>query len=122
MTKKDHLHLLLGAVVESLRGEEDSSVEADFAPGVTEDQKITALEIIANFDWSDEAHVVWLEDLQPERKNLKQKAQTVIQNIDDYLAVADTGTSNQIMQRDHQAIKQLAEIMKAVIQRLVQIN
>lgn len=92
------------------------------APEATSSQRTAAQSAIDNYDDSAEAQAAWEEDQHPERKTLRQAAQAAVDDIDTYLAAADTGTANQIQQRDHAALKRLAQMMRQVIRRLIQID
>jgi hypothetical protein len=94
----------------------------DPLPTATPDQTAAAAAVVAAFDASDAATTAWEEDRQPERKALRAAVARAVADIDTYLAVADTGTAAQQAARDHAAMKRLAQITRAVIRRLAQID
>lgn len=94
-----------------------ASVRIDFTPEATPQQQTDAQSVVDAFDWSDAAQTAWEESRQPERKSLREAAQQAISDIDTYLAIGSPNNAQVVA-----AVRRLAQINKAIIKRLIQID
>lgn len=94
------------------------TAEAKFLASVGQALRQVAQNVINGFDFSDAAQQAREDALAPERTALRQGAQNALDDLDAYLAIADTATAAQV----RAATKRLAQIMKQVIKRLAQID
>jgi hypothetical protein len=73
--------------------------------------------IINAFDWSEAAHLAWLEDKNPDRKNIRQAAAAAIAANETYIALASPTNAQNAAQ-----IKRLSQQVNHIIKRLIQID
>ena len=113
-------HLLrLHATIEAagipvVQCEENRIVYGDAA---TAEQQTQGNAILAAFDWSEEAHVAWVEDQYPDRKAIRQAAAGAIADNDAFLALASP-TNAQVLAQ----VKRLTQQNTRIIKRLIQID
>lgn len=113
---------LLQTIQASVPGVVDVSVGRRGQPGTAKvlppQYQAAAQATIDAFDWSEAAQQTWEEDQHPERKSLRQAALQAVADIDTYLAIADSATALQVRTQT----KRHAQILRAVIRRLIQID
>lgn len=97
----------------SPRGDGSYRIDGD----LTAEQHAAAQTVIGGFDWSQEADAAWREDLQPERKSLKQAAAQAAQDNTEFLALSNPTNAQLLAQ-----LRRLSQQNTAVIRRLVQIE
>ncbi len=90
------------------------SATATFMPWASAEEVQRGLSLIASFDWSDAAQQAWEDALDPKKGSLRQQAAGAVDQIDQFLAVADTATAAQV----RAAVKGLAQVTRAIILRV----
>jgi hypothetical protein len=112
------LHEEIAAVcpIDTMTGTEEG-VEIAFRPEATPPQRAAAQAVVDGFDWSDAAHNAWLDDQEPLLRDLKEQAQQAIDNIDAYLAIADTATNVQVRAE----VKAIDQRQRRIIRALVRV-
>lgn len=110
----DRLHKLCEAVC-PIHGV--TTARIDFAPEATEQQRAAAQAMFDTFDWSSDAHARWIENQNPERRDLRQAAEQAIASIDTYLAIASPSNAQVVAQ-----VRRLSQYTKSIIKRLIQID
>lgn len=68
----------------------------NFGGPLSESQIAAAQAVVESFDWSEAAHAQYLASRIPKLVNLYSDAQAAIENIDQYLTIADVATAAQV--------------------------
>lgn len=109
------LHEAAAAVCPILSVSSDGTVQP--ASGATGQQIAAAEAAVAAVDRSFQAQAAWEADRVPERKALRDAAQQAVADLDTFLAIpSPTNAQNAA------AVRRLAQMMRAVIRRLVQLD
>lgn len=94
------------------------SVTLKYDPQPTAQEQTDVEAAIAAFDWSDAADNEWLENLNVERKTLREQAAMAITRLDQIINFSGTPNAMQI----YNAVKDIALYEKHIIKRLIQID
>lgn len=95
----------------------DDQYAIDYKPEATAQEIANGDAVLASFDFSLEAAEEWLENKNPERKNLREAAAKAIADLDLFLGLADP-TNAQIKL----VVQKMALHQKRIIRRLIQID
>jgi urocanate hydratase len=109
---KQHIEAISGAAVEVSIGSVGNAESVRLEP-----DSQAARQALSEFDWSQAAHDVWREGLQPERRSVRQAAAQAITDNDTFLALASPTNAQTLAQ-----VKRLTQQNARIIQRLVQID
>lgn len=80
-------------------------------------EQAAAQAAISAFDWSIAAQAAWEADRVPERRDLRDAAAQAVADLDAFLAIANPTNA-----QNAAAVRRLAQMMRAVIRRLVQLD
>lgn len=94
-----------------------STVEIQFTPSATDQQKAAAQAVVAAFDPSDEAQSAWEADQQPDKRDLRAAAANAIADLDAFLALASPSNAQTLA-----IVRKLCQQNRAIIKRLIQVD
>lgn len=99
-----------------MEGQDKATIQLEWSSGPTAEQQTSANAIIAGFNPSDAAHLIWLANRNPDRKALADAAQQALADNATFLALG-SATNAQVLAQ----VRALTRQNNQLIRRLVQL-
>lgn len=99
-----------------MEGQDKTTIQLEWSSGPTAGQQASANTIITAFDPSEAAHLIWLENRNPDRKALADAAQQALADNATFLALGTPSNAQVLAQ-----VRALTRQVNQLIRRLVQL-